>query len=196
MGTGFETSWKPLAAALVATFAVRKADTGKFLAKLTNAQRLGVLGISPGKGTALVYTPDLMHRLFFAAEAFELGLANATVVALVDSLWTRRLRKIFDAAEGAAMRPASDDDIVLYMGGIRLMATAVPNINSCTRQQLPDHVASWMKMGAMDDPGGMPPRMIVVNLSARLRRFHTEFARTYMDDLAAERREQMAKRKT
>jgi hypothetical protein len=41
----------------------------------------------------------------------------------------------------------------------------------------------------MDDPADLPPRALVVNLSARLRVFHAALARSNQDDLTAEYRE-------
>ena len=171
--------------ALVATYGVPREAQGAFRGKLGHLQRQGLLGAhhQPGKGNALAYTPDLMHRLLFACEALEFGLSRATVVALVDVLWSRRIRKIFEVAEKAAQidpGPNGDNtggDIILHMGGVMLMSDAwskaVPNINSCELRKLPDHMAMWMRMTPDE---GLPPRALVVNLSMRLRAFHAAMA--------------------
>jgi hypothetical protein len=165
--------------ALVATYKVPRKAQAAFRGKLGHLQRQGLLGArhQPGKGRALAYTADLMHRLVFACEALEFGLSRATVVALVRAHWERRLRKIFQDAERAATidpGPNGDNtgsDIILHMGGVSLLLDAVPNINSSPLHRLPDHMAAWMRM-LPDDPAGLPPRALIVNLSMRLRAFH------------------------
>jgi hypothetical protein len=174
--------------ALVGAYNVPRKALGAFRGRLGHLQRHGLFGARhmPGKGKALAYGPDQFHRLVFACEAFEFGLSRAVVIALVKSRWERRLRKIFQDAERAAMiKPDPDNpekiggDIILYMGGVRLMtdtwSSAVPNINSCELRTLPDHMAAWMRM-TPDDPAGLPPRALVTNLSMRLRAFHTALA--------------------
>jgi hypothetical protein len=60
----------------------------------------------------------------------------------------------------------------------------VPNVNHCTLGKLPDHVTAWMTRGSPNDT--LPPRMLVVNLSSRLRQFHTALAKTFTEELIAE----------
>jgi hypothetical protein len=184
----FEVSYSPVEAALVRTYGVRKRDIGRFRARITFLQKGGLLGVSPGKGKALRYTPDLIHRLIFATELAEFGVSPSVVLALVKSRWENRLRKIFQDAEGAAMiDPGSngdntDGDIILHMGGVRLMtdtwSNAVPNINFCELRKLSDNMTAWMRM-LPDDPAGLPPRALVTNLSMRLRAFHTALVETH-----------------
>jgi hypothetical protein len=148
----------------------------------------------PGKGVALRYGPDQFHRLVFACELFEFGIYPRVVLDLVEARWDRRIAAIFRQAENAAMRDPSDDDIVLHMGGVHLMIDAlmdtVPNVNSYLLRKLPDHMHMWMTMGP-DDPAGLPPRALVVNLSARLRAFHRWLAAS--DKLRTERGGRLAK---
>ena len=57
-----------------------------FRGRLGNLQRKGLFGAEnmPGRGAALVYTPDMFHRLVFCCELFEFGIFSpATVLALV-----------------------------------------------------------------------------------------------------------------
>jgi hypothetical protein len=49
----------------------------------------------------------------------------------------------------------------------------------------------WMSMRP-DDPSGLPPRVIVTNLSMRLRAFHDTFSKSYLEDALAERRAALA----
>jgi hypothetical protein len=184
----FEVSYSPVAAALVRTYGVRKRDTGRFRARITFLQKGRLLGVSPGKGKALRYTPDLIHRLIFATELAEFGVSPSVVLALVKSRWENRLRKIFQDAERAAMidpgpnGDSTDGDIILHMGGVRLMtdtwSNAVPNINFCELRKLSDNMTAWMRM-LPDDPTGLPPRALVTNLSMRLRAFHTALSHAH-----------------
>jgi hypothetical protein len=68
---------------------------------------------------------------------------------------------------------------------------AVPNVNSCPLHKLPDQMKMWMSMWP-DDPSGLPPRVIVTNLSMRLRAFHDAFSKSYLEDALAERRAALA----
>jgi hypothetical protein len=89
----------------------------------------------------------------------------------IAALWDRRIRSIFQRAEKSG--PAGPQDIALVMGGISLTvggwtstAKALPNVNGFPLHALAANVDLLMRY---DDP---PPRALVVNLSARLRRFH------------------------
>jgi hypothetical protein len=166
------TTYSRVEAALVTAYNVPDGDVGRFSARLTALQKGGLFGAKhqPGKGKALAYGSDQIHRLIFCVELAELGVAPGVALKLVEDLWDRRIRPIFLQAE--AVKKPGDDDIVLHMGGVSLMvggwASAVPNINRSPLRKLPADMAQWMKMD--DDP--LPPRAVVVNLSARLRRFH------------------------
>jgi hypothetical protein len=199
-GLMFQARYTPVEAALVRSYSVPKDAVGAFRAKLTALQKQALLGSEnmPGKGQALMYSPDLLHRLIFACELFEFGIAPSVVLALVNSLWERRLRRIFRDAETAAMRDPGPDDVIFYMGGVHLMtdvwSKAVPNVNSCPLHKLPNHMSAWMAM-APDDPAGLPPRALVTNLSMRLRSFHRAFAETFLADALAERGSKSAGRR-
>jgi hypothetical protein len=184
----FETSYSHVEAALVQTYGVPVKAVGAFRGRLGNLQKLGLFGPKnmPGRGAALRYGPDQFHRLIFACELFECGVGPATVLALVEQLWESRLKQIFKKAEHAAERgdDPGPDDIVMHMGGVRLMtdawSEAVPNVNSCTLRKLPSHMEVWMRMGARDR---LPSRALVVNLSSRLRQFHAALADLHMGEI-------------
>lgn len=185
----FQTNYSHVEAALVQAYSVPDKAVGAFRGQLGNMQKLGLFGPKnmPGRGAALVYGPDQFHRLVFACELSEFGVGPATVLALVEALWESRLVQIFKKAEDAAERDPGPDDIVIHMGGVRLMTSAwsrldaVPNVNWCTLRKLPNNIESWMRMGARDP---LPARALVVNLSSRLRQFH--------DALVAERHAALA----
>jgi hypothetical protein len=169
-------------AALTTAYGVRARDLGAFRARLTFWQKGRVLGISPGKGKALRYTPDLMNRLIFSIELAECGATPAMVVGTVTDLWEKRIRRVFERAEDAAtgLIP-SPNDIIVELGNISLMiggwdstAKALPNVNYCELCKLPDHMAMWMN----DSDARRAPRVVVINLSERLRRFHAALTAT------------------
>ena len=178
----FETPrFSTVEAALVQTYRIPARAVGAFRSRLGALQKAGLFGAEnrPGKGVPLGYGPDQFHRLVFACELFEFGIAPSVVISLVESLWEPRLQKIFRSAEDAVMKSqdaAGPDDVVLCIGGARLMvdgfSDAVPNVNSCPLSKLPDNTAMWMSIKP-DDPSRLPPRAIVTNLSMRLRAFHT-----------------------
>jgi hypothetical protein len=174
-------------AALVQTYGVRDRDLGRFRARLTFLQKGGLLGVSPGKGKALRYTPDLIHRMLFAVELAEVGATPGETLGTVADLWESRIRRIFERAEKAAMVPSGPDDIVMMLGGISLTvggwtstAKALPNVNGFPLHRLAGNIDLLMRYS---DP---PPRALVVNLSERLRTFHAALLRPYMDELRAE----------
>ena len=179
----FETSYSHVEAALVQAYGVPDKAVGAFRGRLGNMQKLALFGPKnmPGRGAALRYGPDQFHRLIFACELSEFGIGPATVLALVKTLWEGRLAQIFKKAERAAERESGPDDIVMHMGGVRLMtdawSEAVPDVNSCPLRKLPSHMEVWMRMGARDR---LPSRALVVNLSSRLRQFHTALADLHM----------------
>jgi hypothetical protein len=178
----------------VPSYRIPAKAVGAFRSRLGALQKAGLFGAKnrPGKGVALRYGPDQFHRLIFVCELFEFGIAPSVVLSLVQSLWERRLRKIFSDAEDAVVghEDAGPDDVILHMGGVHLMvdgfSDVVPNINSCLLSELPNNMAMWMSV-KHDDPNGLPPRALVTNLSMRLRAFHTALSASYMDELRAER---------
>jgi hypothetical protein len=176
----FEVSFRPVEAALVRTYGVGARDLGRFRSRLTFLQKGGLLGVSPGKGKALRYTPDLVHRMLFAMEVAELGVSPAGILGTVADLWESRIRRIFEQAETARRAPSGPDDIVMMLGGISLTvgawtstARALPNVNGFPLHRLAGTLDLLMRY---DKP---PPRAVVVNLSARLRTFHAALAEAH-----------------
>jgi hypothetical protein len=168
-------------AALVSAYRVDKHDLGAFRARLTFWQKLGALGVSPGKGKRVRYEPDQIHRLVFAIEIAESGATPGMVAGTIADLWERRIRRHFERAEAAAMAGPSPRDIALILGNISLMtgawgstAKALPNVNACELARLPDTLALLMN----DTDPRRSPRGLVINLSERLRRIHAALAAT------------------
>src|SRR5215208_5467710 len=99
----FETTYGPIEAALVRTYGIPDKAVGAFRGRLGNLQKQGLFGPAnrPGRGSALRYGPDQMHRLIFACEMFEFGVSPAKVLTLIE-LWENGLRRIFERADKAA----------------------------------------------------------------------------------------------
>lgn len=175
----FETSYGHVEAALVQVYGIPDKAVGAFRGRIGNLQKLGLFGAKnmPGRGAALRYGPDQFHRLIFACELFEFGVGPTIVLVLVKAQWESRLDQIFKKAEHAAERDSGPDDIIMHMGGVRLMtdawSNAIPNVNSCPLRKLPNYMGVWMRMGGRDR---LPARALVLNLSSRLRQFHTALA--------------------
>jgi hypothetical protein len=177
----FGVSYRVVEKALLRTYNVPGKAQGAFRGRLGSLQKQGLFGPRnmPGRGIALPYGPDQFHRLVFACELLEFGIAPSVVLELVEARWERRLRAIFRDAEAAVSHDPGPADVILHMGGVSLLGNAftdtVPNINSCPLHRLADQMTMWMRMSP-DDPAGLPPRALVVNLSMRLRAFHAALA--------------------
>jgi hypothetical protein len=190
----YGTVERALAIAYGIAEAVRPAG---FRSMVANLQKLGALGAQArvGRGVALSYTPTEFHRLILALEFCEFGIPPATAVGLVSRYWEPTLKPIIDAAArpiGIVPDLVEGDDIILCLCGVGFRtaglrgeaAPSVSHIEQCSLDQLPTAMKLWMAM--------TPPRALVVNLSARLRAFHSALVGTYMDELDVERRATLA----
>jgi hypothetical protein len=179
----FEISKAPVEAALVRAYGVAPDDLTAFRGRLAMLQKGNLFGADqrPGKGHKVTYRPDHLHRLIFCCELAELGVAPRGQLKLVAEFWDSRIRPIF-AEAGTIDRlnaAAGDNDIALLLTGVSLMAGAwaggtVPNINSCPLGKLADNLKLAIRPNSENDP--LLPRALVVNLTARLRKFHSLLA--------------------
>lgn len=167
-----------------------------FRSALSNLQKHGVLGPRSrvGRGANLAYTPNEMHRLVLALELCEMGVPPATAAAVIEIYWGNRLKPIVDAAArpiGLDPEEPEGNDVVLYFGGVALRTGSLrgekgpvmPIIDRCSLDELPVAMKRWMA-GAPNDPA---PRGLVVNVSARLRVFHSALADANLADALDER---------
>ena len=165
-------SFASVEAALIASYRVPPADQGRFRARLTHAQKAGLFGVHPGKGTRLSYGPTELHKLLLICELSEMGVAPAVQLGLIAALWEQRLREIFKRAEAAATHPPGGHDIIVILFGASMMiegwAGAVPNVNHCRLDQL----ARRLDLAMRGDGAVLPARVLMTNLSAKLRNFH------------------------
>ena len=190
----FQTSYGPVRAALAVAFGVPKeaVDTG-LQGAIANMQKLGLLGPSArvGRGVPLIYTPNEMHRLVCGLELSEAGIPPATVVALVAAYWPK-LKAIFTEAARPlpyppVQQPGPGEDIFRFLDGLALRTGAwsapksakfpgVRKIDSCRRRELMEKLAQ------------VTARVIVINLTERLKRFHDAFRAEYLKDAIEEAR--------
>ena len=146
--------------------------------RINHLQRLGVIDAAPGKGWALQYEQDDIWRWVFCFELAEYGVTPAVQAALVARYWKPVLGGIFRSAERAVT--TGKPDVFLYIRGSALMSAAwnkephrfadVPYIGKFTSADV-GHVLEWLEK---DEP--TPPRLSIVNLSARLRMLNKALA--------------------
>jgi hypothetical protein len=161
-------------AAAVRAYGITADKVGTFRGRLSALQKANLFGadMRPGKGVPLQYLAREIHKIVFALELTELGLPPAVILRLVNDFWDSRLGLIFGKAEHAIEHPTAGGDVVLILGGVSLLThqdnleLAVPNINHTTKARLMARLEF-----AIDDKS-LPARAVMVNLSARLRRFH------------------------
>src|SRR5262249_44999929 len=117
------------------------------------------------------------ERWLACLELTELGLSPTTAGELITG-HLDLFEPIFRDAQASGVRDPGPDDIVLCICGIHLMSGSwgpksgfrgVPSIQGCTLRKLSDGVLAWLWMTA-NDPGA--PRLLIVNLSERLRQSH------------------------
>jgi hypothetical protein len=165
-----------------------------FRARINYFQRAKVLGegVAVGKGKKNDYSLVQIERWFACLELTELGLSPTTVGELIKTCWDL-FEPIIRAAQGSVVNEPGAGDVVLCLGGVHVMSgnwapqsgfPGVPSIQGCTLGRLPDRVMAWMRMTASDRAA---PRLLIVNLSERLRQFHTALGDAYTEELIAER---------
>ena len=155
-------------AALVKTYGVPAKAIGAFRGRLGNLQKQGLFGKAsmPGKGVALPYSKDQIHRLIFACECFEFGLSPSVVLTMVKSLWDSKLRGVFHRAEEA--------EIILLVHNVSLMTSGWSNQMPIIEGEDVRHI-DFIPEVLITDPG--PTRMLLVNLSQQLRTFYKELGK-------------------
>lgn len=164
-----------------------------FRVRINYFQRSKILGddVEVGKNKRKIYSIVQIERWLACLELTELGLSPATAGELIAGHWPA-FEPIFRDVQASVVRDPGPDDVVLCIGGVHLMSGSwasklgfpgVPSIQGCTLRKLPDRVMVWMWMTARDPA---PPRLLIVNLSERLRQFHNALGDACTEDLAAE----------
>jgi hypothetical protein len=160
-----------------------------FRARINYFQRAKVLGdqAEVGNGRRNAYSIVQIERWLACLELTELGLSPTTAAGLVTEYWDA-FEPIFRDAHASVARDPGPDDIALCIGGVHLMSGSwapksgfpgVPSIQGCTLRKLPDRVMVWMWMTASDPAA---PRLLIVNLSERLRQFHNALGNAHIED--------------
>lgn len=152
-----------------------------FRARIDYFEQAKVLGddveVDSSKGKT--YSIVQIERLLACLELTEFGLSSTTACALITGHWPA-FEPIFRDAQASVVHDPGPNDVVLCIGGIHLMSgnwapklgfPGVPNIQGCRLRKLSDRVTVWMWMTARD---AAAPRLLIVNLSERLRQFHNE----------------------
>jgi hypothetical protein len=176
----FTVSYWKVEHALVHVHGIAPDDVSRFRSRFGALQKGGLFGAAnqPGKGTKLVYTPDLIHRAVLAIELSQVGVAPAVILRLINDFWDSRLRAICEEAEREVMHPSrGGGDIVLFLAGISLVSEgerAVPNINHAPMRKL----SARMELALSGDK--LPGRVLVINLTAQLRKFHNALADVHL----------------
>jgi hypothetical protein len=156
-----------------------------FRARINHLQRLAVIDLAPGKGRAAQYELEHIWRWLFCLELAEVGVAPATALALVQRYWKPALAEIFRDAQRAI--ETGKEDVFLWFCGNSLMSLAwdpasdrfvgVPYIGSIGPSDF-RVVLKFLKDGdlPLKLKDGIPPRVCVVNLTARLRVLNASLA--------------------
>jgi hypothetical protein len=149
------------------------------------AEVLGESGVQAAKRST--FSMSQIERWLACLELTELGLSPATAGKLIIGHWNV-FEPIFREAQASALRDPGPDDIVLCIGGVHLMSGSfapksgfpgVPSIQGCTLRKLQDRVMVWMWMTARDPAAA---RLLIVNLSDRLRQFHNALGNAHTED--------------
>jgi hypothetical protein len=189
----FTVSFATAEKALLRMHAVEPQHGEAWRSRVNFLRREGLLGERPGSGRRIGYhTADQLPKLVLALEMAQAAIVPQTILSLVRNHWDIRLKKIFIEAEKARRRDTSD--VLLYLAGITEMVEregAIPVIEATTADKL-----DAFRM-ALDDRS-VPGRALVINLTARLRRFHAALSDIYPqdEDHALDRRREKAEAET
>jgi hypothetical protein len=185
----FTVSFATVEKALMLMHGVERKHEEAWRSRINFLRREGVLGEHPGSGRRIGYhTADQLPKLLLALELSQAAVAPQTILALIATSWDGRLKKIFDEAEDARDRETSD--VWLLLAGITEMVErdgSIPVIAATTANKV-----DILRM-ALDD-SKVPGRAIVINVTARLRRFHEALIKVYPqpEDHALDRRREKA----
>jgi hypothetical protein len=187
--TGFTVSLATVERALLRMHDVKPKHEEAWRSRINFLRREGLLGERPGSGRRIGYhTADQLPKLVLALELAQAAIAPQMILSLVERHWKSRLETIFSEAERARAKGTSD--VLLVLAGITEMVEregAIPVIVSMTDERI-----NVLRM-ALDDRS-VPGRALLINVSARLRRFHQALSEFYPqpEDHALDKRRENA----
>ena len=193
MAKTFTSHYGPIERAAMAAYSVPAKHLIRFRGWTDNLRKLGILGKKGriGRGAPLTYTPTELHRLLCGLELTEAGIPPLTTVALIEALWPKLWPIFMEATRPLPyppeQQPGPGEDIFLFLDGLALRTGAwsapksakfpgVRKIDSCRRRELMEKLAQ------------VTARVIVINLTERLKRFHDAFRAEYLKDAIEEAR--------
>jgi hypothetical protein len=191
--TGFTVSFATVEKALLRMHAVDLQHEEAWRSRINFLRRQGVLGERPGSGRRIGYhTAAQLPKLLLALELAQAAVAPQVALSLIATSWDDRLNRFFRQAEKARANETSD--VLLLLAGITGMverAGAIPVIEVTTADRLD-------VLGKVLDDHLVPGRAVVINLTARLRRFHKALSEIYPqpEDHALDRRREKAEGET
>ena len=191
--TGFTVSFATVEKALLRMHEVEPQHEEAWRSRINFLRREGLLGERPGSGRRIGYhTAAQLPKLLLALEMAQAAVAPQVALSLIAKSWDDRLNRFFRQAEEARDRGTSD--VLLLLAGITAMVErdgAIPVIAATTADKL-----DVLRMALDDD--SVPGRALVVNLTARLRRFHKALSEIYPqpEDHALDRRREKAEGET
>ena len=191
--TGFTVSFATVEKALLRMHEVEPQHEEAWRSRINFLRREGLLGERPGSGRRIGYhTAAQLPKLLLALEMAQAAVAPQVALSLIAKSWDDRLNRFFRQAEEARDRGTSD--VLLLLAGITAMVErdgAIPVIAATTADKL-----DVLRMALDDD--SVPGRALVVNLTARLRRFHKALSEIYPqpEDHALDRRREKAEAET
>ncbi|SEB86082.1 hypothetical protein SAMN05444161_0025 [Rhizobiales bacterium GAS191] len=172
---GFSISYAKAESALARMHGLAPGEISAWRSRYGALQRGGLLGSAnrPGKGASLDYQPDVLHRMMFSLELVQLGFVPSAILRLIADHWDGKLRDIFSKAESAIVHGhGTGDDVILILAGLTLAFgdEPIPNIQATTLAKLPTRLTFGL------DGEHLAPRLLLINLTAQLRKFHTALA--------------------
>ena len=191
--TGFTVSFATVEKALLRMHEVEPQHEEAWRSRINFLRREGLLGERPGSGRRIGYhTADQLPKLLLALEMAQAAIAPRVALSLIAASWDDRLNGFFQQAEEARRNETSD--VWLLLAGITEMMErdgAIPVIEVTTTDRL-----DVLRM-ALDDTF-VPGRALVINLTARLRKFHAALIEFYPqpEDHALDRRRDKAEGET
>jgi hypothetical protein len=192
--TGFTVSFATVEKALLKMHDVEPQHEEAWRSRINFLRREGVLGERPGSGRRIGYhTTVHLPKLLLALELAQAAVAPQVALSLIATSWDNRLHPIFENANKTLDRGGSAD-VLLLLAGITQMIErdgAIPVIATTTADRL-DVLQTLLSDKAV------PGRALVINITARLRRFHAELVEIYPqpEDHALDRRREKAEGET